>query len=1301
MSAKPSKKYRSPLDLPLNEGERVLIEASAGSGKTRAITTLIARLLVETPLRIENILVVTFTRAATAELRDRIRRLLQSIHISLDDGDGIPGESKQEQAEEIIASWKERLEDFDPERARKTIKRAIDDIDLAPVHTIHGFCQRTLSDFAFECDFPFDMEIIGQEDSMVQEAVRDFWRRRLRDIDPVQAAFIGDKKFFPAPLAKWVDRWRGKAIDIVPEEKDFSPETLQAAIDGWNSTTQEMRGAWEGCGDEYERELKEGGWLSKVSYNINTIDNRLAELKEKYLGEGLMLLPKKASKDKVELFAFLGLARLAAKSKKDESPPDEPAFTKMAQSFDAVNEACDALRDALEGWLRFLRRDLLNEIRRVIHEKIREVKKASYDDLLIELDGALNAKDGDRISQRLRERYEVALIDEYQDTDRIQARIFERIFGQASDKGDRPSLDPLFIVGDPKQSIYRFRGADVFAYLEAKEKARVKVSLDENWRSTPDLVEAINALFDRPCAFALPGDLIGYPKIKAGKKDRPMTIDAKANEAPFCLRLLPPAEDGKEKSKEAAGKEAAAGVVREIAALLGGENTTLQEKGKEARRLRGSDITVLVRKKHQGRLVAEEMRKNAIDCIEIGDDSVFATREAEQLERLLWALIEPAYESRVRGALAGDLFGLGTHELQRFEREEDRWNEWSDSLRSWKRIWEYDGVGVMLRTLIKQQQGAMTLLQSQNGPRRLTNLLHLADLLQDAQTRFRLTPSLLAKWLSDRLEDNDAGGDEIQLRLPSDDDLVRILTVHGSKGLEFPIVFYPFAWDGSDDTKKERAKKNEGAVCHLQDRPAGGKRYSEALDLDPDEDTLGCDRIEEFSEELRLLYVALTRAQYRCVVTWGKVKGAKNTPLAWLLHRGDGDACEIEAEDEQDDEADRGRPEEVARSGEPVITRSMREGVKKAAERFEALDLGRWREEVDDLQRRCPKGVAVTDIFEGDAAATEAPAKKTTENPDTLAEREFKRPIRPLRQITSYSALIKSRDTKAAADLESERPDHDALDSESPGEDEAPAMPTLSADSADTIDPVDIEIAELPKGAMTGRCLHRIFERLDLEDEAEIDVICRQETVNSGLDAKWQTAVRTMVERTRTALIQEPESDGFRLCDPVRRAVEMEFHFPLEDTRIDLLGRCLVDHGYPGTLKNALGGKKGFGEEKAGPIRGYMRGFIDLVVEHRERWYVLDYKSNRLHDYDKGSMEAEMQGHDYHLQYLIYLVALHRYLAFRLEGYDPDRHIGGAFYLFLRGIDPEKGTNEGIFHDRPATECLLALDACFEGGTPR
>lgn len=1313
MSEKSSKtaadRYASALDLPLNRGARVLMEASAGSGKTRAITSLIARLLVESELPIESVLVVTFTRAATAELRERIRRLLHDILPSLAEGNIRSKEPTNDQAAEIVSCWKENFEGFDPGSARKKIRRAIDDIDLAPVYTIHGFCQRTLSDFAFECDFPFDTEIVGQDDSMIHEAVRDFWRRRLRDIAPVQAAFVNDRQFLPAPVAKWVDRWRGKAIDIEWDEGDLSDDALQGAIECWNEKTNEMRTIWKRCGDAYEYELREGGWLNRNAYRLPTIDDKLSELKERYLGEGLMLLPKKAQKDKTGLFEFLGHARLEEKSRKNESLPQDPSFIEMAKCFDALNEACESLVGTLEQWLRSLRKDLLEEIPRTIRERIRALKKCSYDDLLVEIDNALGGANGHRLSMRLRERYQVALIDEYQDTDQIQARIFDRIFGDDPQENDCASLNPLFMVGDPKQSIYRFRGADVFAYLEAKTKAGLKVSLEENWRSTPELVKAMNALFDRPCAFALPDRHIEYNKVKAGKDDRPLIIEGRADHAPLCLRLLPASEQ-KSKNKEVAGEEAVEGMVREIAYLLGAEKTRLHQEGKEPRALRGSDITVLVRKKHQGRLVAVEMRRRGIGCIEIGDDSVFRSREAQQLERLLWALIEAGSESRVRGALAGDLFGLNTEDIRRFESCEDRWNDWSQRLRDWRETWERDGIGVMLRKLIKRQQGAAMLLKSQEGPRRLTNLLHLSDLLQDAQTRFRFTPSLLAKWLSDRLEDKNTAVDEIQLRLPSDEDLVRILTVHGSKGLEFPIVFHPFAWDGSDYSKRLNAKKNEGVACHLRKPNAKGDEYSQALYLDPDEDILECDRIEEFSEELRLLYVALTRAQYRCVVTWGKVGGAKDTPLAWLLHRGADDEAAMAGIEPGDEDANRKRDPKAARDrdegnesedDERIVTRTLRASIKATTERFESLDHSRWRDEVDALHRLCPHGIEVTDLFEG-GAAIGAEIADDADKKDMLSVREFTCPIRPSRQIASYSALIGDRGATGSTLFETERPDHDDFDIESASEEEAGDTPSPSSD---TTDPLDQAIKDLPKGAMTGRCLHRIFERLDRKEsgdgEGNVDAICKQEIRNSGLDEKWLDAVRTMIERTRAICLQEAEGEGFRLRDPVRRAVEMEFQFPLVDARIDHIARCLIDHGYPGTLKNPFRGKKTLDGDEPASIQGYMRGFIDLVVEHEGRWYVLDYKSNRLQAYDRESMAREMKGHDYHLQYLIYLVALHRYLAFRLEGYDPERHIGGAFYLFLRGIDPEKATNEGIFHDRPPTRCLLALDRCFEGGGPR
>ena len=773
----------------------------------------------------------------------------------------------------------------------------------------------------------------------------------------------------------------------------------------------------------------------------------------------------------------------------------------------------------------------------------------------------------------------------------MQARIFSRVYGEVGRARDGTHATPasLFVVGDPKQSIYRFRGADIFAYLGTRRRASRVLALDRNWRSVPGLVAAVNEMFAAPLPFALPE--IGYRAVSAARDAEGPSLDAPEGERePFALRLLPPGPDDRPWNKGDANRVAAEAVASEIAGLLGPapkdageraageiapdqdhftlaepvhptrttrarvdsrfrgndgkgtssfprkrESTQCNESGQVPRKremllapdseaLRGSDIAVLVRTRRQGQLVARALRERGVRAAEVSEESVFDTHEAEQLERLLRCLAEPVPETEVRGALAGDLFALDTADLLAMDEDDEVWSAWRERLHAWRRCWKTEGIGALLLRLLELEGGAERLLRHRDGARRLTNYRHLAELLLDVEAGSRLTPSGLAGWLGRRRQAETRDREEsVLLRLDSDEQLVRILTVHGSKGLEFPIVFYPFAWDVPDPERR-------GTDADVAYHEGGGESYPEVLDLHPDSAARGAARVEEFSESLRLLYVALTRARDRCIVTWGQIKGAERSPLAWLLHRdaeaqtgiadagsGGGDAEEADSPTLSDVGSrpavakQRGAGRTGARcanactggnhprsknipssgrnfgngklqsSGGALARRPCRRvsairgfteiaGTLDAVEqRFKDLAWNEWRDEVQAFAVRCPGAVSVN-VLEPDEPR---PIPSEVRPPPALEARDPLRPLRRIRQMTSYSALAAegARATGASAQALVERPDHDAGDAPSP----------RTGEEGDT-SPKDDAVRSaftFPRGATAGSCVHQVFERLD------------------------------------------------------------------------------------------------------------------------------------------------------------------------------------------------------------------------------
>ena len=1315
--------------LVVGAGGMTLIEASAGTGKTRELTGIVARLVVEDHRRLDEILVVTFTRAATAELRDRIRDTLRSAHRAV-----VAGEATEaSQAAELLAGWREDA-GFDPDAAVRRLEAALQDIDRANVFTIHGFCQRVLADLAFDGGFPFGFEVSGDAAELVARAARDFWRRRMYAASRVLAGYAADNGFRPDDLAGWVGRWRAKPDLRLKggEHLDVPVESREAA---WQGVLDEVRAEWERQRERFRSEVLDGDWLNRRRYARPRVERELAAI-EALLDDPEPLLPEP------ERFGRYGATALADACRSGQVLPENPLFA----AFDRLEEASAELRAAFDAWIRWSRREVLEEAGESVRHRVLEDRLLGYDDLLLELYRALRSDSGERLARRIRRDFPVALIDEFQDTDPVQADVFMRIYdatgdatedgtggtpGESSEEeagaalpddaggaapddtagngaradrspvegreaafGSGPAAGPagalgLFVVGDPKQSIYRFRGADVFAYLRASRVAHARRSLDRNWRSVPALVEAVNAVFARSNPFVVPE--IRYPAVAPGREEGdPLRIAGTAGAGPLAFRLFPARRDGKRWTKGEAAPVAASVAADEIARLL-----ALAADGKavlEGRPLTGADVAVLVRTRAQGRHVADALRERNVRSVEVNDTSVFESREAEQMERLLWALAEPGRGARERGALAGDLFGLDAGGLLDLGEDEDAWSEWSERLRSWRADWEARGIGPLLRRIVESEGGAARLLRYPDGARRLTNVRHLADLLQAAEAERRTAPAGLSVWFSRRRAEAGTHDEDLQLRLESDEELVRILTVHGAKGLEFPVVFLPFAWDARDPSRS----RDEHAAYHEGE----AEEYREVLDLEPDEAARALARREELSEDLRLLYVALTRAQYRCVVTWGQVRAAEHAPLAWLLHQEAGGAAGGA------DASSGTREGGTQGQGLDFVDAAVAE----TALRFSGLTDKAVHAEVRAFAGSRPALVSV-DVPGGPDEPVE-PTVLAASPASVLAARRLDRPLRRTRQLTSFSALTATAGSSGSplAPPDVDRPDHDQHEAAEPAAE--PASPVEEKERRDAF--------TFPRGPAAGSCLHRIFEELDGETgpECDLDAICRDALADFDFGLEWGDVARAMVERARSVRLREPESEseggakgasrpapgpggsaGFRLADPVPRLVELEFAFPVAGLDRARLGASLQENGYRNPFAPSPGDRPG--EAPPPPIDGFLRGFVDLVIEHGGRWYVIDYKSNWLgpspEDYSREAVAAAMRASAYPLQYLLYLVALHRHLDLKLPGYDYERHVGGVFYLFVRGMDPAAGTERGVWFDRPAAAFVHRLDGLFRG----
>ncbi|MEN3353074.1 MAG: exodeoxyribonuclease beta subunit, partial [Betaproteobacteria bacterium] len=582
-----------------------LIEANAGTGKTWTITALYVRLLLEAERTVDSILVVTFTEAATAELRDRIRNRLADARAAFE------RESAGDDA--VMAALLTRVKD----RARALLRltSALRDFDQAPIYTIHGFCQRVLGDSAFESGMPFRTEILVDQTALLQEIVEDFWRYEIHAATPLFTRFLISKDVAPGKLSEEMSRHVGKPYLEVRAPNDVAG--LQDFENAYGRAFAAARKIWLAHREAIAAKLIGNSNLSGNTYRPGSISSWLEDMHACFGGESISL----ELCDKFEKFTT---ECLEAGTKKGGRTPSHPFFVACQD----LKQARAQLLEAYQRRLPIMKARLLEFCNAELAKRKERKQLQSYDDLLINLDKALTSEHGETLAATVRERYSAALIDEFQDTDPVQYGIFRRIYGGTD--------LPVFLVGDPKQSIFGFRGADVFEYFKARAEARHAHTLDVNWRSEPSLLAAVNCIFGGAAKPFVIGDIPFNPSEPAAGNRGRFVIEGVSG-APFEIWFVERGQDGKPIARGALKDAACRATAAEIARLLnlGARGHARIVDGKEERRLCGGDIAVLVRTHDQAKSVCEALSAVGVASVQRGSQNVFATRAAEELERVL------------------------------------------------------------------------------------------------------------------------------------------------------------------------------------------------------------------------------------------------------------------------------------------------------------------------------------------------------------------------------------------------------------------------------------------------------------------------------------------------------------------------------------------------------------------------------------------------------------------------------------------------------------------------------------------
>lgn len=1207
----------TPLDVytcPL--AGHALIEASAGTGKTWAICGLVLRLIAEKGLAVNQILVVTFTKAATAELRTRIReRLVETLA-------ALAGEPTGKDL--FVRTLLDTLDAQGLARdvVQGRLQLALAAFDEASIFTIHGFCQRALSETPFAAAQPFAVELI-EDDSLTREVVLDFWRQQIAggNFHPAFAAWLANGALTPDMLQALLTRQLAKPLaeSRWPDDIDTLPAIETTTL---NTCRDKARSVWLQARTTLRQLLADNmSQLNGNSYKTAGVDEAFVCWDDYFAG----VTP--SPQVKAEL---LTASKLQDKTKKNCTTPQH-AFFELA---DALIGAENDLQALFARHRLALFKQLLDWGREALQARKRERRLVSYDDLLQNLYRALHAPaTGPHLAATLLQRYPAALIDEFQDTDPLQFSIFQQIYAPCAGGSEEATehSGPLFLVGDPKQAIYSFRQADLHTYLAAKLATPQHYALADNQRSDEALIAATNTLFLRnDAAFMLEG--LVFNAVGFGKKPRKAFLDKSRSQPDSTALYLwelpehygpPDPETGvqppilKSTALEQAGRSTAQEIARLLAAGRQGKVSI------DAIPLKPADIAVLVRTHRQGKQMKRLLAEYGVTAAELSHANVFHTADAEELERLLIAIAEPGRTDLLRAALSTSLLGFTAHQIAALDDDEALLTQWIERLQSWQERWLKRGIIFALRQLFEAQGLAARLLSGNEGERRLTNLRQLGELLHHAETE-HAGPTALLRWFADARR-NDSAEEARQMRLESDEGLVRIITIHKSKGLEYPVVFCPFIFEGGIIARSDGIP---GATYHRDD----GMAIIDFRDDEATEAGKAQAKLDHAAEILRLYYVALTRAVHRAYLVcgcYGKAAGrgkpslteSSKSLLNWLV-AGQGTTPE--------NWLDKGLDQGMARDDAAAALREH------------------WH----NYARTAAAEICLTPLPDNH----KAPHLHEDSDTLTLAACQQQHRAQTVWRIDSFTGLMRGATLAEAA-----ASDHDAHSS-SVANNENTTPPELAPD----------DVLYFPRGAQAGDCIHHVFELADFTRPdtwpgaiaAALKAFppAAQDTPEAKEAAKlWPHMLHRLLEQ----VLHAPLPDGIALARISRqqRLVELEFDLPAPHLSAEALQHTLRQLGYPLPALNFR------------PLSGWLRGFVDLIFIHNGRYYVLDWKSNHLGNtpaaYGPGPVGHAMFEHGYTLQGLLYLVALHRYLAQRLPDYDPAIHLGGIVYLFVRGVRPD------------------------------
>jgi exodeoxyribonuclease V beta subunit len=1190
------------LTLPLQGIQ--LIEASAGTGKTWTLAALYVRLILGhgwagEGLMPPQILVMTFTEAATAELRDRIRERLAQAALFF--------RGHTQVADDFLRDLQKTLGFDANEQHAERLEQAAQWMDEAAIFTIHSWSSRMLRQHAFDSQSLFDQERLDDSPALKLKLVKDYWREFIYPLEAKQLGALKDLGGSPEALLKNTQKlWQKfeKSPGGFPDPTlDPEPKTWVLAWTQWQERVLNLEAQARQCLLNHMPSA-----LDQLAQALETDLNRnhYRVIKHAYF---LRHLSEWASGAEADLDA---LAKFTAEKLKASLRAGAKPVDNSHGAWSAIGDWMAERQREPEVGVHLLQHAAL-KVGRAYAQQKRSLACFDFSDLLQRLHAALHSPES-RLPHIIRTQFPVALVDEFQDTDPWQYESLSTIYG-ATTLQDQTVEAPqqaraFMMIGDPKQAIYSFRGADLPTYLNARHSADSIWTLTENHRSSQALVNAVNHIFEKA---SNPFGEVPFERVQTpvpAKAESLLRADGQAQ----CALTVWHLESPKPLSGTAFSDAMAQICATQMIALL---NQQVAQPGQMA---------VLVRDGQEAKKIRQALAARGVRSVYLSDrESVYATREALDLACILEAVLQARNAKLLRAALTTRTLCLSLHEIEQVIHEEEAWDFWVERFNAWHHTWQRQGFLPMLYKLMHEQNiGRRMQEQGDTAERRLTNLLHLGELLQSASLGLQGETALL-RYLSDQLANPQAQGEAAQMRLETDAELVQVITFHKAKGLQYPLVFLPFASNFRED-KEDSILKPE----------------------------------ERLQEDIRLLYVALTRAQQ----------------AMWL-----------------------------------GVASRQKDFKSQTSQPQSAISVLLQRQTPNDLSDKLKAWAMCDDISVISAPLPDAqnyvPLKKNQSEASTAA----RLPSRVLPRAgwtASFSAL-----TRNMSDAKSETPDS-GLAREERWLDSQIDNPVNPSDDLFTEDGFDVSAKtetplynELPAGSAYGTLLHDIFE---WQLKESWPLLQNQSEVSPEVKIRWKRWWQTQADSlqlkpehqalclqliAQCAVTPLPTQWGSKLgsdqhCLSLSQLnaqnawPEMGFTFKthgVSSARIDQLIATFLHTSRP---RPAL---------KAQQLNGLLTGFIDIVFEHHGRFFVLDYKSNKLLDYSQDSIIASMLSHRYEVQFTLYILALHRLLKSRLKDYNYDQHVGGAIYLYLRGIDQ---VGQGVYVNKPPYELILQLDEAFQ-----